>query len=388
MKQVYHLFLGMSLLSMLFSSCSDEKIVQPESTFAPVLSNLIVPDLVYNASQVNHLIAVDVEEPQGLDDLAEVSYEITNLSSGTTVSSGALKDDGTGGDNIPHDGQFSVQIQGTFSQNETGEFAVSVSATDKSGNVSNKLTGQMIVTEGKENLPPTILHVTAPTEIAPDSSFDFLITAEVGDPQGLSDIKHVTYQFFPPAYPNPTREDSLQDNGSDGDVLAGDGTYSVSLSSNIINQAGDYFFRIEAEDKAGNKSTANVVAIRGVFRNPQAPVIANLVAPDTVQIIPNGVVKILMSIDVSDPQGLSDINFVRFRSFLPGGNEATNSPFDLADDGNSSVTGDDVAGDGTYSILINLPSNTTPGDFRFVFQAEDKSGKESNIIEHILTVIQ
>ena len=130
------------------------------------------------------------------------------------------------------------------------------------------------------------------------------------------------------------------------------------------------------------------MGIRGVFRNSQAPVIANLVAPDTVQIIPNGVVKILMSIDVSDPQGLSDINFVRFRSFLPGGNEATNSPFDLADDGNSSVTGDDVAGDGTYSILINLPSNTTTGDFRFVFEAEDKSGKESNIIEHILTVIQ
>jgi hypothetical protein len=46
-----------------------------------------------------------------------------------------------------------------------------------------------------------------------------------------------------------------------------------------------------------------------------------------------------------------------------------------------------MAGDGTYSRIINLPPTAIRGDFRFVFEARDKSGLVSNTIEHIMTVI-
>jgi len=368
--------------------CSDEKIVQPEQSFEPVISNLIAPELLYNASQTKHLVAVDVSEPQGREDIAEVRYSISSVSSGAAVSDGTLRDDGSAGDNIPNDAQFSALIGGDFANGQTGEFELRVSAVDRSGNNSNILTAAIFVLEGTENTAPVVVQVSAPTAIAADSSFDFIITATVEDADGSGDVARVLYQFFPPAHPNPTRQDSLTDTGENGDAVAGDGVYSVSLPSGLIREASDYFFRLEAEDKAGAKSKAKIVTIRGVFQNPQAPTLSNLVAPDTVQIDPSNVVQIVMTIDVFDPQGLSDIKFVRFRSFLPNGNEATDSPFDLSDDGNTAVTGDESAGDGTFSILINLPPGTTPGNFLFIFQAEDKSGEQSNVIEHTLTVIQ
>ena len=49
---------------------------------------------------------------------------------------------------------------------------------------------------------------------------------------------------------------------------------------------------------------------------------------------------------------------------------------------------DEARADGTYSRIINLPPTALRGDFRFVFEARDKSGLSSNIIEHIMTVIE
>ncbi|RMF68851.1 MAG: hypothetical protein D6743_02815, partial [Calditrichaeota bacterium] len=269
------------------------------------------------------------------------------------------------------------------------EFQLSVVGKDKEGNESNVLEARIFVQAGQEDLPPEIVNVTVPETVAADSSFDFVVTAEVTDPDGPQDVQRVIYQFFPPAHPTPTQEDTLVDDGTGADAVAGDGVYTAVLSSNLIRTASDYFLRFQAEDRAGSKSAARIATIRGVFRLPQAPVLSNLVAPDTVQIDPTRVVQILLTVDVFDPQGLSDIDFVRFRSFLPNGQEAKDSPFELSDDGNRAVSGDEVAGDGTYSIIVNLPPNgVTPGDFRFVFQAKDKSGLLSNTIEHIMTVIQ
>jgi hypothetical protein len=112
------------------------------------------------------------------------------------------------------------------------------------------------------------------------------------------------------------------------------------------------------------------------------------VAPSQVQIDPQRDVKILITIKAKDPQGVADIDTVQFRSFLPSGQEANNSPIQLFDNGDADQ-GDDRAGDGIFSRFIFLPSQgVTPGDFRFVFQARDKSDLLSNTIEHILRVTQ
>ncbi|MFQ5865544.1 MAG: choice-of-anchor X domain-containing protein [bacterium] len=372
-----------------FINCSEDNPIQPPQKFAPEISNLIAPEVVYNLSPTKHVISVKAVDPQGLDDLDQVRYTITKIGSSSSVATGNLVDDGTQGDIIPKDGVFTTQIDGSFAQSDSGEFSLEVVAEDASGNTSNTLEDTILVLSGTENLPPEIIKVVAPNTVAVDSTFNFVVTVEVSDPEGLSDIQEVKYQFFPPAHPNPTLEDSLVDNGQSGDVTAGDGVYSTTLSSGLFKEASDYFIRFQAQDKAGNKSRAEVVTMRGIFIRPRAPVISNLVAPDTVQIDPDQVTKILITVDVMDPQGLSDIDYVQFRSFLPNGQEATDSPFQMADDGNTETTGDAEAGDGTYSIIVNLPpTGVTPGDFTFVFQAKDRSNLFSNVIEHTMTVIE
>ncbi|MFQ5823712.1 MAG: choice-of-anchor X domain-containing protein [bacterium] len=349
----------------------------------------MAPTIIYNLSPTKHVISIKVEDPQGLEDIDEVRYEISKVGSSSPVTADDLVDDGTQGDIIPKDGIFVTKIDGSFAQNDTGNFALEIFAKDRSGNRSNILSATINVLSGRENLPPELINTIVPQTIAIDSTFEFIVSVEVADAEGLSDIQNVLYQFFPPAHPNPTKIDTLFDNGDSGDETSDDGVYSATLSSELFKQASDYFIRFQAEDKAGNKSRAEVVSIRGIFIRPRAPVISNLVAPDTVKINPTQVTKILMTIDVMDPQGLSDIDFVRFRSFKPDSTEAENSPFELSDNGDTDVTGDEVAGDGTYSIIINLPSeNVIPGDFKFIFQAKDKSNLLSNTIEHILTVIE
>jgi len=387
--EFWGLKLTVVVLFPLLLSCSEDTGVQPNGETVPVVSNLIAPEFLFNGSQRLHTISVAVQEPQGREDIQSVTYAITKMGSGSPLSSGEMVDDGTGGDIIPKDAVFTTQIRGTFAGAETGQFELTVQARDISGNTSAAITDTFIVLAGTENLPPEIVNVAAPQTVAIDSAFSFVVIAQVNDNEGLSDIRRVTYQFFPPAHPNPTVEDTLSDSGQSGDVTPGDGIFSATLNSSRFKEVADYFVRFEAEDRSGNLSQPKVISIRGRFRINHPPMVSNLMAPDTVQIDPNRTQQFLITIDASDPDGLSDIEFVRFRSFLPSGEEANNSPIQMSDDGDTQGTGDAEANDGTYSVIINLPpSGVTPGDFRFVFEARDRSRSFSNRIEHIMTVIE
>lgn len=492
----------------ILSYCSDESPVRPVQTFKPEVSDLIAPAVVYSNSPARHIISVKVADPQGLGDIDDVSYEITKVGAASASSQGELFDDGFHGDVIAKDGRFSNLIQGSFAQGDSGAYEIEVTARDREGNASESLKAQVFVLRGTENLAPQILQVTAPSSVAIDSAHSFLVAAQVSDPEGLANSLSVTYQFFPPEHATPTEEGPLADDGTQGDVTAGDGVFTTSLRSSLFTRLGDHFLRIEAQDTLGNRSPPQVVIIEGrprfsnkpviadvgvprmvngnetsevvitaevtdleglsdidtvlyhlflpdgeeasdsprillddgtpsasgdttagdgVFSNifevqgggtepivyrlvfeakdrsarastqvvrqfvvsfDDAPFILNLDAPSLVRIDPDRDQKLLLTIDARDPQGQADIVLVQFRSFLPDGSEASNSPTELFDDGVNDV-GDGVAGDGIYSRFIFLPSQgVTPGDFRFVFEARDQTGLGSNVIEHILTVVQ
>jgi hypothetical protein len=59
----------------------------------------------------------------------------------------------------------------------------------------------------------------------------------------------------------------------------------------------------------------------------------------------------------------------------------------MYDDGAASH-GDLAAGDGTYSLIITLPSTTQTGTYRFEFQAFDRSNEGSAKVIHQVTVKQ
>ena len=123
------------------------------------------------------------------------------------------------------------------------------------------------------------------------------------------------------------------------------------------------------------------------FNNGQdnvPPIISNpIVEPDTVVVTQPTV--IFTSVEASDSNGLADISEVYFKVYKPDGTTNDNKVF-LYDDGNISEHGDQVAGDGIYSRLIQVDQTNDKGTYRFEFQAEDRSAELSNIINYFVLI--
>lgn len=181
----------------------------------------------------------------------------------------------------------------------------------------------------------------------------------------------------------------LYDDGNNalhGDMIKGDSTFSnkYPFSQSFLN--GKYtiqYYIINSNDKAALVAEHNFIFNNNIA--DVAPVVFNLVAPDTVSLNTSATTDILITIQAADSNGLKDINIVFFNSFKPNGDPATNNPFLMYDDGNSH-NGDAVAGDGIYSLIISLPPESNKGTYRWEFQAQDRGKKTSNIIIHNIVV--
>jgi hypothetical protein len=123
------------------------------------------------------------------------------------------------------------------------------------------------------------------------------------------------------------------------------------------------------------------------FNNGQdnvPPVISNtVIEPDTAVVTSATVIS--TSVEAADSNGQSDIQSVYFVVYRPDGstNEMRNLLFD---DGNVMDHGDLVAGDGIYSLLIQVDGTNQKGTYRFEFQAVDRSGETSNTIDHFVLI--
>lgn len=203
-----------------------------------------------------------------------------------------------------------------------------------------------------------------------------------------SDIKNVSYDIYSPDKSKLNLTPlAMLDNGnsSNGDITANDRIYSASFSldSNQIN--GNYEIRYFVTDRLDktiqvassvynyNNGTANV-----------APLISNsVIDPDTAVVTSTTV--ILTSVQAFDQNGLSDLEKVYFVVYRPDGTTNGNQNI-LFDDGDLANHGDQTAGDGIYSLLIQITSANAKGTYRFEFQARDRGGKLSNTINHFVLI--
>jgi len=206
----------------------------------------------------------------------------------------------------------------------------------------------------------------------------------------LAGIKSVFVNFIAPDESNLNSSPvTLYNDGNvalHGDTTKGDSTFSnkYPFSQSYLN--GKYTIQYYLINS--NNNTELVAEHNFIYNNnlaDAAPVVSNLVAPDTVSLNSGATTDINLSIQVADSNGLNDINIVFFNSFKPNGDPATGNPFLMYDDGNI-LHGDAVAGDGIYSLIISLPSGTNKGTYRWEFQARDRGKKTSNIIIHNIVV--
>ncbi|MGB8321276.1 MAG: choice-of-anchor X domain-containing protein [Ignavibacteriaceae bacterium] len=179
----------------------------------------------------------------------------------------------------------------------------------------------------------------------------------------------------------------MYDDGTiaNGDTTAGDNIYSAKFPLNKSYPVGLYTIKFFITDL--NNNTRQVAVRSFEYDNNQIsypPQISDLVAPDSV-IAEDPKTVIFMSVKVSDPNGLSDIKQVYFISYRPDGTTSGDKN-QMYDDGNKQTDGDAKAGDGIYSILIEVTPQNAKGTYRFDFRAVDRTNKLSNIISHNIVV--
>jgi hypothetical protein len=153
---------------------------------------------------------------------------------------------------------------------------------------------------------------------------------------------------------------------------------------------GTYSIAISAIDVSGLESSVFISSVN-VVRLNHPPQISSLDAPDTLLLPSQGSVVLMLALQVSDQDGPADIRTVRFTSILPDGKPSSSGPIEMFDDGSridlgGYTSGDDVAGNGMYSRIVQLRSTAATGTYTFSFVAIDRSSDTSNVITHTILV--
>jgi hypothetical protein len=167
---------------------------------------------------------------------------------------------------------------------------------------------------------------------------------------------------------------SLHDDGASPDSLAGDGLYSGLIQFTIPRStSGVYLLRTVATDKQGFVSNA-VETPLVMLRNSHAPVLSNLLAPDSVFVPTGGVATIQLSIKATDQDGQADIKAVYFLS-LDSSNPTQQFGMTAA------------PGDSIYSLIVQAPDGPNVRKrYRFSFQAVNNFGDTSASLIHSITL--
>lgn len=168
-------------------------------------------------------------------------------------------------------------------------------------------------------------------------------------------------------------------------ITAGNKLFSNDFPFSSSYPNGNYTIKFYVRNIEGKNQLVAVSNFK--YNNGQnniAPVISNtVIEPDTVTV--TSTTPIFTSVDVFDANGLNDIETVYFVVTRPDGT-SNGTRVVLLDDGNVGAHGDQVAGDGVYSLLIQVDENNLKGTYRFEFTAIDRGGKHSNLINHFVLI--
>jgi hypothetical protein len=245
-------------------------------------------------------------------------------------------------------------------------------------------------------IPPTIIEAS----ITPDNfdmgkvtsggtTVDVTVKGYVNttDDNGLDDISAVQYSVYSPAG-KVIASGVLQDGGSFPDASANDGKYNsnitLSLPKDII---GKYTVQFASVDKDGYTSTTFNLPFSIIYSLNHPPTVNNFTVPDTVTVPSSGTSFIETIVRANDTEGLSDIASVSMSIVRPADSSIV-AVYGLFDDGGKFnvppfgiTSGDSIAGDGYFTLLIPVPSTTFKNiERQFNVFATDQSGATSNLL--------
>ena len=246
-----------------------------------------------------------------------------------------------------------------------------------------------------------------------DPSFSFLqdvnklyFSVTVGSVYQGNSLDGVVVLWYGINLGSPADTISLNDLGTNGDIIMNDDIFSRKISNNLPglkNNLTDATGRVYMEYVVTFGS--EFVTLRdSVLIGNIIPRIESVVADTVIQRPSDATVSLhLIKAQVFDADGLDNIKWVGFTSYHVEGDSMMNSgsPIYLHDDGSEIIlyepnitSGDSSKGDGLYSFRIPVYGTgfedpnfqTKSGTFNWRFQAQDKANDYSNMVEHEIVI--
>jgi hypothetical protein len=375
------------LLLPILGACGADKVITPENPFAQFVS-ISVTDTVYTETLETVLLTLETTGLPPSSASTVLPGELRAIGGVGQVAL-SLHDYGEDGDVVPGDGVFTTQFTTEFA-GTPGLWEVVVTLDSYF-----ELRDTILVVSGSKNFPPVLSNLVAPDSLFLDAPpVNHYMYVDVVDPQGAGDIAEVIGHLYFPGFTSPNATLVFRREGIPPELLPGPNSYVYIFQPRdlALYGPGAYQIRFLTTDhhgQTGEDLVATTVAISNEANLP--PVLSELTVPDTVQLPPpgNDPLLLLVTVRATDPNGQSTMRSVWFDSFRPDGRPSTANPVNMLDDGGLSagnVSGDDVAGDGVYSTVIQLPPPTPTGDYEFRFHANDFYQAESDSIIHIMTI--
>ena len=403
MKNIIIIISLLVLAQLWFLGCSEEK--NPVTTGdTPLISKVDLRDRWNTQSSGFYKTEVWVNDPQGFDNLSGVYLTVHENPGGRMIFSDSLYDEGAyyypkAGDVLAGDGVFSNRFQTSeiSESNELAEYIFRFLAFDKQSHESQ--IWENIVVFGP-NSPPSIHKISAPESL----SFlmeNIIFSINVSDGDGIEDITRAYFESENVVMGYRLYEQELYNDGdleNHGDLVAGDSIFSTRILPDFLAyKEGIYNLFFHTEDSYEEENIDESKHLIFIGNLPSQFVAFNL--PDNIIIPanPGELTRELMTAEVSDPEGLADIDSVYFFSMKPDSSFANNGlPFLMVDngqpfnpDGNIFIeTGDEIAGDGIYSLSIFADNTSLPGLYTFSFFVRDKVGNLTGPVKRTIQLVQ
>jgi hypothetical protein len=227
---------------------ADFRAEEGTSPSAPVIVGLTVPDSLSKDDLGSVHFSVQTEDPDGSGDVDSAFCDVYPPLQPKPIVRLALSE-------LPLASPLPFAVfgfTGDLSRTLTvpGPYAFRFQARDRSGLFSVPKVAEIMLI--LPNQPPVLSELTAPDTVSRRNSSPILLSVRASDPQGPADIRRVVFNTIKPdGTPAAGNPFSMFDDGTNGDVTAGDGVYSLGITISNTNALGNYRFDFFASDLAG-----------------------------------------------------------------------------------------------------------------------------------------
>jgi hypothetical protein len=401
----YNLSLILTLLIMILMgiSCSPEENNPVDPGVEPLVSRINMKQKWNNLNTDPYKIEVWVTDPQGIRNIKAVRMTIMQDQNLEVIFEDSLLDDGAysnpdGGDVLAGDGIFSNQYRADIisAVSEEVAYTLTIEATDEQNHQGQLFSHPLII---GANRSPAIFRIEAPDSLSVEKP-GLLFSITVSDSDGISDVVQAYFESNNLNDDYAKFEQYLFNDGdleNHGDEIPGDSIFTTKITSDFSGgKSGDYDLNFYVQDSYGEKNKE--VYSHRIYIGNLPPVIEGIIMPDTIH-IPTGsdYNYKMISVQVSDPEGLSSIDSVYFFSLKPDSTLANSGhPFTMVDNGKAfdisnwllyANYGDQQAGDGKYAYALVVMKDFEPGIYTFIFYVRDKAGNLAGPISKDIKLI-